>query len=55
MTYREIQDALKDRRIKAVAEASGLHRQTVREIRDGKANPTARTLDKLRVYLEGRK
>ena len=51
MTYKEIQDALQDRHINIVAASTGLHRQTIRNIRSGKANPTERTLDKLRAYL----
>jgi hypothetical protein len=54
MTYDEIARALRDRRIKAVCEATGLHRQTVRAVRDMKGHHSTRTLDKLRAYLEGK-
>lgn len=51
MTYAEIQTALGDRKLKVVAEATGLHPDTLSAIRAGKANPTERTLNKLRAYL----
>ena len=53
MTLGQIQAALKDRRTDKVAEATKLHYNTVREIRDKPdANPTWRVLKALSDYLE---
>lgn len=53
MTLGQIQAALKDRRTDKVAEATGFHYNTVREIRDSpNANPTWRILKGLSDYLE---
>lgn len=52
--FQWISDALKDRRLNIVSEATGLSTVTIANIRDGKAkNPTIGTLDKLARYLEG--
>lgn len=54
MTIEAIQRALQDRRIDKVARATGLHYNTIRDIRDsGKANPTLRVMTALSNYLEG--
>lgn len=56
MTFNEIKECLQDRRVSVVAEATGLHYNTIRDVRDNpNANPTARTLRKLSDYLEARK
>lgn len=53
MTLERIRDALQDRRIDHVAKATGLHYNTIREVRDNpEANPTWRVLDALSKYLE---
>ena len=53
MTLDQIRAALKDRRTDKVAEGTGLHYNTIREIRDNpEANPTWRVLQALNKYLE---
>lgn len=53
MTIEQIRAALKDRRLNKVAEATGLHVNTIREIRDGKAeDPRHSTVKALTDYLE---
>ena len=55
MTLEQVQAALADRRTDKVAEATGLHYNTVREIRDNvNANPTWRVFKALSDYLEGK-
>lgn len=55
MTLESIREALKDRRVSMVAEATGLHYNTVRDLRDNeKANPTYKVLKALSDYLEGK-
>jgi hypothetical protein len=54
MTYEQIAEALKDRHVKAVAAVTGLHRQTIRNVRDQVGSHSTRTLDKLRAYLEAK-
>lgn len=52
MTLEQIREALRDRRPGLVAEATGLHLNTVREIRDNPdANPTYKVLKALSDYL----
>jgi transcriptional regulator with XRE-family HTH domain len=52
----DIRKKLKDRRLSLVAEATGLHANTVANVRDGKIeNPTYYVLRKLSDYLEGMK
>ena len=47
-----IRKALEDRRVGKVAEATGLHRNTVRNIMRGKGGaPSMETLDRLGKYL----
>ena len=53
MTLNDIRLALQDRRIGLVAKATGLHVNTVRELRDNEnANPSYRVLVALSAYLE---
>ncbi len=52
MTLSEIQAALQDRRLRRVAEATGLHYNTVRAIASGtNTNPSLSTMQALEVYL----
>ena len=53
MTLNDIRLALIDRRIGLVAQATGLHVNTIRDVRDGEnANPSYRVLVALSDYLE---
>ena len=53
LTLEQIKEALRDRRPKMVAEATGLHPNTVRDVRDNpKANPTYSVMLALSTYLE---
>ena len=53
MTLNDIRIALQDRRIGLVAQATGLHVNTIRDLRDGEnANPSYRVLAALSDYLE---
>ena len=53
MTLEHIRSALQDRRIGKVAKATGLHYNTIRDIRDNpEANPTWRVMKALNDYLE---
>ena len=55
LTLDQIRAALRDRRLGKVAEATGLHYNTIREIRDNpNANPTYKVLLALSTYLESR-
>jgi len=48
----QIRAALQDRRIEAVAHATGIHRNTIAHLRSGKTtNPTWETMRKLTEYL----
>lgn len=50
----QIRDALKDRRLDVVANATGLHRNTVSGIRTGKMqNPSYAAVKALSDYLQG--
>jgi len=52
MTLDEIRAALADRRLDRVAEATGLHENTIWAIRSGRnENPSYRTLRSLSDYL----
>lgn len=51
MTYKEISEALKDRKLDMVSAATSLHRDTIRAVRNMTGNPTESTLAKLRAYL----
>lgn len=56
MTFQEIRDALQDRKLSKVAEATGLHYNTVRDVcSNPDSNPTKKTLEALSQYLEPRK
>ena len=53
MKLEDIRSLLQDRRVVVVAEATGIHFNTIREIRDNKdANPTYRVITKLADYLD---
>lgn len=53
MTLKAIRAELADRRISLVARATGLHYNTLRDIRDNPdANPTWRVLNALSEYFE---
>ena len=55
MTLEQIKEALKDRRAGMVAKSTGLHYNTVRDIRDNdNANPTYKVMKALSDYLEAR-
>ena len=52
MTPEQIRDALQDRRIDAVADATGIHRNTIAHLRSGKTtNPSWETMRRLTEYL----
>lgn len=52
LTLDQIRAALRDRRLAKVAEATGLHYNTIREIRDNPdANPTYKVIKALSDYL----
>jgi len=56
MSLEEVREALKDRMPRKVAEATGLHYNTIRQIRDDLgANPTYNVMQKLSDYLQSRK
>lgn len=56
MTVEQIRKQLSDRRLHMVSEATGLHVNTIRKIRDGKTEDVKHaTFDKLAAYLEGGK
>lgn len=49
-----IRASLQDRRIDVVAEATGLHRNTIAAVRDGDVeNPSYRVMKLLSEYLDG--
>jgi hypothetical protein len=53
MELEEIRNKLQDRRVLMVAEATGLHFNTVRNVRDNvNANPTYNVMVSLSKYLE---
>lgn len=54
LTLEQIQAALHDRRPGRVAEATGLHLNTVLSVRDGAGDPKYSTLKALSDYLQGR-
>lgn len=55
LTLEQIREALRDRRPGLVADATGLHLNTVREVRDNpSANPTYKVLKALSDYLTRR-
>lgn len=52
MTVEAIKQALKDRRISLVSKATGLHYNTLRDIRDNpNADPKASTIKAISEYL----
>jgi len=54
LTLDQIQFRLQDRRIDAVSEATGVHRNTIAGIRSGRiANPRYNTVKALSDYLTG--
>ena len=53
MTLQDIRNALQDRRLLMVAEATGLHYNTIKQVRDNvQSNPTHKVLIALSEYLE---
>lgn len=55
MTLEQIRKALSDRMPSKVAQATGLHYNTIREVRGNpNANPTYKVLLALSTYLESR-
>jgi hypothetical protein len=55
MTPEQISEALKDRRIGMVSAATGLHRNTIQDLRDKKSIcPSHNTIRALSEYLEGK-
>ena len=55
LTLEQIRNALQDRMPAKVAEATGLHYNTIREVRDNpEANPTYKVLKALSDYLKRR-
>jgi DNA-binding transcriptional MerR regulator len=56
MTLEQIREALSDRMTGKVAEATGIHYNTIRHLRDNPtANPTYKVMLALSTYLESRK
>lgn len=54
MKLHEIKEALQDRRLNVVAQATGIHENTIRTIRDNpNANPTYKVVESLVKYLKG--
>ena len=52
LTIQQIRDALRDRRISMVAAATGLHYNTIKNVRDNvNSNPSYKVLKKLTDYL----
>jgi hypothetical protein len=53
LTLEQLSAMLKDRRLGFISEATGVHANTLREIRDNpdKANPTWRTMTTLNEYF----
>lgn len=52
MTLQEIIEKLKDRNLKRVAEAIGVHYNTLYNIVNGEGKPSYRTMEKLNEYLK---
>jgi N-acetylmuramic acid 6-phosphate (MurNAc-6-P) etherase len=56
MTLEEIKTQLQDRRVDIVAQATGLHYNSVQRIRSGaNSNPSYNVMKLLSDYLEGKK
>ena len=52
LTLIEIQHLLKDRRVSLISEVTGLHYNTIRDVRDNpQANPTHKVLKSLSDYF----
>ena len=52
LTIQEIKDALSDRKLTVVSDATGINRNTLAAIRDGQnLNPRSETVRKLSEYL----
>lgn len=54
MSLDEIREGLKDRNIQAVSRATGLHRQTIYNVVNGKGNTLYVTAATLSDYLKGK-
>jgi transcriptional regulator with XRE-family HTH domain len=52
LTLEQVRERLQDRRLGKVAEATGLCAATVSRIRDGKGEPSLKTMMALSAYLE---
>lgn len=54
LTLEQIRQQLQDRRLGMIVKATGVHYNTLRDIRDNvDANPTYKILEALNNYLEG--
>jgi len=54
LTLGQIRELLDDRKLDVVSEKTGLHRNTLAAIRDGRNdNPTLKTIEALSDYLAG--
>ncbi len=54
MSFDEIRKSLIDRRLEVVAEGTGLHYNTIKNVRDNPtANPTRKVMEALSAYLRG--
>lgn len=53
-TLEQVRAGLKDRNLKAVAEASGVAYGTVRNVMEGKGRVLSETVEKLSAYLDRR-
>lgn len=53
LTLEEIRSRLADRKVRVVADATGVHHQTIYNVLDPNANPTHKTLKALSDYLTG--
>lgn len=52
LNLQQLKALLQDRKLSSVAEATGLHPNTLREIKDGiNTNPTLRTMEALNSYF----
>jgi transcriptional regulator with XRE-family HTH domain len=51
LTLEQIQKALADRRTDAVSTATGLHRGTIANVRNGRHNPSYKVMKALSDYL----
>lgn len=54
LTIEEIQDALKDRRLRIVAQSCGLSYPTVLAVKEGRTNPSYETIRVLSDYITGK-